>query len=599
MPSAKDIKAGAAYVELAVRDNRFRRGLDAAARRLKAFGAGVATVGAGVIAQGTAMAAPFVALAFHFKDAGDALNKMSARTGASVEALSELGFAAEQSGGNIEDVESALRTMAKNLVSTYKEAAPAADALAKLGISMDELSKLAPEDQFARIAEGISQVQHPTARAAYAMDIFGKAGQKLLPLLAGGEKDIAKLRKEAEKLGITVGTDQAQAAADLGDAWNRLVRVAGKIPFEIGSALAEDLIEIMTLIKPFLVEFLKLVKENKGWVVTIVATGAALIALGGIVVATGLSISVMGFALSGLVTGFTALVAVLGVVKAAFLAIFTPVGLIIGVTAVLAAGIIYLTYEAFKASEDAMNGLRHVMGILGDYFKGLWSTFKETWGGIVAALKKGDLRLAGKIALSGLEVAWLRTVTVMTRWWNGFKNVIVDGFREAMAGVEILMIDTVKALADLLPDSIKGRVGLDVFTDRNVEAAKAGIVRDTDAETARRRAARADDLTQAQNELAAAQAELAALVAEAKRVEVAEAAPARKLAKKAAEEVAPVAELARITRGAFSAPNYSQVFALGESSIDRKQLEALNQIEAKAEGVRQAVVKLGDELKFF
>jgi hypothetical protein len=98
MSIASGIRAGAAYVELAIKDSRLIKGLDAASKKLKAFGASVAGLGSWLVALGGAALAPVTGMVNHFKDAGDALNKMAARTGVSTEALSELGFAAEQSG---------------------------------------------------------------------------------------------------------------------------------------------------------------------------------------------------------------------------------------------------------------------------------------------------------------------------------------------------------------------------------------------------------------------------------------------------------------------------------------------------------------------
>ena len=117
MADAKGIRAGAAYVELAVKDSRLVKGLDAAAKKLKAFGASVAGLGARLVALGGAALAPVAGMVFHFKDAGDALNKMAARTGVSTEALSELGFAAEQSGADLETLEAGLKAMQRNIVS--------------------------------------------------------------------------------------------------------------------------------------------------------------------------------------------------------------------------------------------------------------------------------------------------------------------------------------------------------------------------------------------------------------------------------------------------------------------------------------------------
>lgn len=62
MAAAQGIRAGAAYVELFVRDNRLARGLAAASAKLKAFGAGIAGVGARVGAVGAAYSGVVYAL---------------------------------------------------------------------------------------------------------------------------------------------------------------------------------------------------------------------------------------------------------------------------------------------------------------------------------------------------------------------------------------------------------------------------------------------------------------------------------------------------------------------------------------------------------
>mgnify|MGYP000179829139 CR=1 FL=1 len=94
-------------------------------------------------------------------------------------------------------------------------------------------------------SEGKAQVGNPTQRAALAMDVFGKSGQKLIPLLSAGAKGIDELRAEANRLGLTVGTDQAQSAADLQDAWNRLLKTLKAAAFAIGGALAPDLTALL------------------------------------------------------------------------------------------------------------------------------------------------------------------------------------------------------------------------------------------------------------------------------------------------------------------------------------------------------------------
>src|SRR5690349_21507090 len=134
MPTSNAIRAGAAYIELYTRDSRLVKGLASASKRLQAFGASVRAMGLQVVAAGTALITPLLASLKHFADAGDVLNKMSQRTGVSVEALSELGYAADQSGSDLTILEGSLRKMQKALVQAAQGSRPARENLKRLGL---------------------------------------------------------------------------------------------------------------------------------------------------------------------------------------------------------------------------------------------------------------------------------------------------------------------------------------------------------------------------------------------------------------------------------------------------------------------------------
>ena len=114
MGATQGIRAGRAFVELGV-DDRIAKGLQKAERRLKAFGDGLRSLGTRVFAAGAAFLTPILGAVRAFSESGDTLEKMSRRTGVSVEALSELGFAAEQSGADLETLETGLRKMQKSI----------------------------------------------------------------------------------------------------------------------------------------------------------------------------------------------------------------------------------------------------------------------------------------------------------------------------------------------------------------------------------------------------------------------------------------------------------------------------------------------------
>ena len=120
MPSAKGIRAGKAYVELYAKDGRLVKGLKRASARLKAFGASVRMMGLKMMAFGGAVAAGLALATKSFAAQGDVLDKMSKRTGVSVEALSELTYAASQSGTAIEGLEKGLGRMQRNILDAER-----------------------------------------------------------------------------------------------------------------------------------------------------------------------------------------------------------------------------------------------------------------------------------------------------------------------------------------------------------------------------------------------------------------------------------------------------------------------------------------------
>ncbi len=169
MAGAGAIRAGRAYVEFFSEDSKLVRGMRRIDKNLQSWGKQVTAVGSAVAAAGLAVLSPLTVAASIFSDMGSELNDMSARTGASVEALSSLGFAASQSGAMMEDVETGLKKMSKLLFAAATGSHEATITLNRLGLSVADLAKLAPEEQFRLIASRIAGIQNPTQRAAMAM----------------------------------------------------------------------------------------------------------------------------------------------------------------------------------------------------------------------------------------------------------------------------------------------------------------------------------------------------------------------------------------------------------------------------------------------
>ncbi len=280
MADTKGIRAGRAFVELGVSD-KLTAGLRRAQRHLQAFGEGLRSIGVRMMAVGASVLTPLGAAVKLFSDTGDTLSDMADRTGVSTEALSELGFAAEQSGADLETLETGLRKMQKLIGDAAGGSTAASEALGQLGLSVAILQGLAPEQQFKLLAERLSQIQDPTLRAATAMEIFGKSGTRLLPLVQDGAKGIEELQQQARALGLTVSTETAKDAALLNDTLNILWRVLKQGVFVVGLALGPAVVELSNAVTRAVVSVTNWVRQNKDLVVT-VAKVAAIVAGAGV-----------------------------------------------------------------------------------------------------------------------------------------------------------------------------------------------------------------------------------------------------------------------------------------------------------------------------
>lgn len=127
-------------------------------------------------------------------DLGGTLSDLSASTGETAGNLLLLQRAFDNTGSGADAVGPALAKLQNNIFGAGEDSKSAAAAFARMGISMDEMAGKTPTEQLALVASGITSIEDPTKRAATAIDIFGKSGAQLLPLLTNfsGEMDDAR-----------------------------------------------------------------------------------------------------------------------------------------------------------------------------------------------------------------------------------------------------------------------------------------------------------------------------------------------------------------------------------------------------------------------
>lgn len=203
---------------------------DKASAKMKTIGANAdqmakkfAMAGAGMVAVGGAIIVGMAKMVNSYAKAGDEVAKMADRTGIGTEALSEMRHVAQLSGTDLNAFEKAIRTMQGAIVDGQAGLETYTRAFERIGIDVQDLKGMKPEEQFWLIADGISAMTDDTERAATAADIFGaRVGTQLLPMLESGSIAIADMKQEAHDLNLVFSEDAAQAAEDFVDAKTRL-----------------------------------------------------------------------------------------------------------------------------------------------------------------------------------------------------------------------------------------------------------------------------------------------------------------------------------------------------------------------------------------
>ena len=432
MASGRSVKAGEAFVELFTKDAKLIKGLRKAQRRVRAFALSIRNVGQIGTAIAGAVAAPLAASTKIFARYGDSLDKMSIRTGIAVDALSELDFAASQTGTSLDDLAKATLRMNRRLgrITAGQGSSEQVKALEALGLSAQRLESLSPEQRLLAIADAMSKMADPAEAAGLAQRAFGQGVDAILPLLLQGRQGIEALRQEARDLGLNIDPAEARAAAQLTDAWDKLFKVGRRAAFAIGAALAPRITDLTDRIRTALRIGLEWVKNNGEIIRTIALVTAGVLAGGIALIGLGTAIGLVGFALGGMATILTTVGAVLGVVMSAVGALLTPIGLVTTAVISAAASILYASGRGGQA-----------LDWLGERFGELSRIAQDAWRAIANALAAGDMEAAAQVAWAGLKLVFLQGINELDELWDGMKRRVGNAFSDAFTGTAKIAIN--------------------------------------------------------------------------------------------------------------------------------------------------------------
>ena len=351
-------------------------------------------VGAAVAAAGAAMAANTRNIAKQ----GDEFAKNSRRIGLTAEALQELTFVADRQGVSAEALQKSFQILGKN-VGELRHGYGALHAnLSRTNPALAEQLANAEsnEEAFSIAADAISRTSDEIDRAALTQAVFGRSGQEMITVLAGGSEEIAKLRAEAREYGI-ISNENAAISERVMDAETNLRAAFGGLRAEMAERLLPVAEDIMIWATEAVMNFDDF-REKIEKIIPYLAPLAA--GLAGFLVVTQVAA-----AIKSLAAGFLALNAAMAA---------NPIGLIVaGAVALVTAGI--AVYKNWGRISDFFTELgarlKAHLSAAAESVRTAWlvagAGIRRAWGEVSTAVAQGFLRVAGKVAEISEGIPWI------------------------------------------------------------------------------------------------------------------------------------------------------------------------------------------------
>lgn len=456
-------------------------------------------------AQGVAQSvgAPFAAVAgavgfslqsavTGFAQAGDGLDKMSARLGISAVKLQEWSFAATHAGAAPEDLEDALKDLSEKIAEVAGgDTGDAAQLFSALGISVKDASgKIRPaSDIFEELADAIQRNEDPALRTKMAMVLMGDSGRKLIPMLSGGAQGLDDMAKQARDFGLVMNEDAVAAAAQMTDHMDDMKASVTAVGHEIGYRLSPIVISMSD-------RFRDLAAANKGalgekfekvarsfadvvgqidfeGIASAILTIAdyavrAFNAIGGFntvlygmgALIAGKSIMAvvsLGSNVIGLAQSFGAVVTAAKAFGVVATTSMGPIGWALGALA-LAAGVVIANWDRIGPV------ITESIGSVVDFAAGAFDVCKEKFGAVAGAIlttATGLFRGDFKTLFGGLDDLALASFNLLPDAWSKAAVAWYESVKQTVRGIGSFISDFFANLdfSSFLPDFVKKMIG--------------------------------------------------------------------------------------------------------------------------------------------
>jgi hypothetical protein len=237
------VKVGSVVVDLQARNRDFVSGFRESAGAVATLKSQVLSL-QGLLIGGAGLAG-ITAAAKATVDWAVSLGELNVRLGFSVEFLSQMKFVAEASGVRFNELATSMQRFTRRLAEARAGTGTLLPALETLGLDAEKLSQLNADEAFLAWADALSKIEHPGQRAALAMAGMDVEGVKVVQMLAGGTDAMARLREEADDLGLTITANTSAAATELAFELQRMTARAEGLVTALVSGMLPAVVDLV------------------------------------------------------------------------------------------------------------------------------------------------------------------------------------------------------------------------------------------------------------------------------------------------------------------------------------------------------------------
>ena len=201
----------------------------------------MATVAGAIAGAAVAASLGLAALTKSAVDNIGALNDAAKATGLHVSQLQAMQQVAEEASVSSESLTKAVIKMQDSIGGAARGMKAPTDALAALGLAVADLAGQSPDEQFARLADAVSRIEDPAARAEAAIGVFGRTGADLIPMMNGYRDAVRDAAAYQEQFGIAVSEVDAAKVDAIGDSLDRLAGTAQGVGTQLAVMFSDEI----------------------------------------------------------------------------------------------------------------------------------------------------------------------------------------------------------------------------------------------------------------------------------------------------------------------------------------------------------------------